>query len=129
MEEKNLNRTRIVGLRLTQAEYDKIEKRWKATTCRKLSDYIRRCIFDKPVVTTYRNRSLDDFMSEMIRLRHELNALGYNFNQSVKKLHTLDKIAEFRLWLMRYEIEKAILFNKVDDIKNYLQKQSEIWLQ
>ena len=37
------------------------------------------------LVATYRNQSLDDFMTEMMQLRSELNSIGNNFNQAVKK--------------------------------------------
>ena len=129
MKEQHSNRTRIVGLRLTPDEYAKIEKKWKASTCRKLSDYVRRSLFDKPVVTTYRNSSQDDLMAELTRLRSELNAVGNNFNQAVKKLHTLSQIAEFRSWLIAYEVEKKILSNKVDEVRNNVKKILETWLQ
>lgn len=129
MEKENVSRTRIIGLRLTPQEYAKIEKKWRASTCRKLSEYVRRSLFEKPIVTTYRNRSLDDFMAEMIQLRGELNAVGNNFNQAVKKLHTLHQISEFKSWLIAYEVEKKTLFNKVDEVKNRIQKMSETWLQ
>ena len=94
MGRENSNRTRIIGLRLTPAEYAKIERKWKASTCRKLSDYVRHNLFDKPVTSYYRNQSLDEFMAEMIMLRNELNHIGSNFNQAVKRLHTLNQIAE-----------------------------------
>ena len=129
MKEQNSNRTRIIGLRLTPEEYTKIEKKWKASTCRKLSDYVRCCLFDKPVVTTYRSSSQDDLMAELTRLRNELNAVGNNFNQVVKKLHTLSQIPEFRNWLITYELEKSILNSKVDEIRNNVKKMLEIWLQ
>lgn len=129
MKEQHSNRTRIVGLRLTPDEYAKIEKKWKASTCRKLSDYVRRNLFEKPIVTTYRSSSQDDLMTELTRLRNELNAVGNNFNQAVKKLHTLSQIAEFRSWLIAYEVEKKILSNKVDEVRNNVKKILEIWLQ
>lgn len=129
MERENSNRTRIIGLRLTPEEYAKIEKRWKASTCRKLSDYVRHNLFEKPVVSTYRNQSTDDFMAEMALLRTELNHIGNNFNQAVKRLHTLSQIAEFRSWLIAYEVEKKTLFNKVDEVKKHIQKIAETWLQ
>ena len=129
MKEQNSNRTRIIGLRLTTDEYAKIEKKWKASTCRKLSDYVRRSLFEKPIVTTYRSSSQDDLMAELTRLRSELNAVGNNFNQAVKKLHTLSQIAEFRSWLIAYEVEKKILSNKVDEVRNNVKKILEIWLQ
>ncbi|MBE0392471.1 plasmid mobilization relaxosome protein MobC [Flavobacterium sp. PL002] len=129
MEKGNSNRTRIIGLRLTTAEYAKIERKWKASTCRKLSDYVRRSLFDKPIVTTYRDASLDQFMLQMIQLRNELNAIGNNFNQAVKKLHILQQIPEFKSWLIRYELESKILFNKIDEVKKSIQKFAELWLR
>lgn len=129
MSQAQKNRTRIIGLRLTPGEYEDVEKRWKNSTCRKLSDYVRHIIFKKPVVTTYRNKSLDDFMAEAARLRKELNAIGNNFNQAVKKLHTLDQSSDIREWLVGYELEKKILMNKVDEVKEHIRKIGEKWLQ
>ncbi|MGN6541455.1 MAG: plasmid mobilization protein [Ginsengibacter sp.] len=129
MERKNSNRSRIIGLRLTFDEYRKIEKKWKASTCRKLSEYVRRSLFEKPIVMTYRNSSQDDLMTELTKLRNELNAVGNNFNQAVKKLHTLQQIAEFKSWLIAYEVEKKILQNKLDEVRNNIKKMLEIWLQ
>jgi len=129
MGRENSNRTRIIGLRLTPTEYAKIERKWKASTCRKLSDYVRHNLFEKPVTSYYRNQSLDDFMAEMVLLRNELNHIGNNFNQAVKRLHTLNQIAEFKSWLIAWEVEKKTLFNKVDEIKKHVQKIAESWLQ
>jgi hypothetical protein len=129
MERENSNRTRIVGLRFTPEEYKKIERKWKTSTCRKLSDYIRKHLLSKPITTNYRNQSVDEFMSEIIRLRRDLNALGNNFNQAVKRLHTLQQIPEFKAWIIGHELEKKILFNKVEKIKKCIQKISEKWLQ
>lgn len=128
MKEQN-NRTKWLHLRLTPDEYQKIMKEFNKSTCRKISDYARKNLLHKPIVNTYRNQSLDDFMAEMIRLRGELNAVGNNFNQAVKKLHTLNQITEFKHWLISYELEKKILFNKVDEIKKHIQKFAESWLQ
>jgi hypothetical protein len=129
MKRENSNRTRIVGLRFTPEEYAKIEKKWKASTCRKLSDYIRRHLFEKSINTTYRNQSLDDMTHEMMQLFKQLNGIGNNFNQAVKKLHTLNQIPEFKVWIISAELDKKILFDKMDEIKNYIQKISERWLR
>lgn len=118
-----------VKCRVTPAEYLKIHQKWKTSTCRKLSDYLRKKLFDKPLVATQRNASLDDFMIEMIKLRKELNALGNNFNQVVKKLHILRQLSEFQTWLIGYELEKRILFNKIDEVKKQINKIADKWLQ
>ena len=129
MSEENNNRTKWLHLRLKPDEYEKINRQFSKTTCRKLSDYARKILLGKPMIATFRDQSLDDLMSEAIKLRNELNALGNNFNQAVKKLHTLHEIAEFRHWLFTYEVEKNILFNKIDEIKNHIKKLAEKWLQ
>jgi MobC-like protein len=126
---KTENRKRFVGIRFTTNEYEQIEKKWKASTCRKLSEYVRKIIFSKPIVATYRNKSLDDLMSELIQLKKELNGVGNNFNQAVKKLHTLHQIPEFSDWIQVYETEKNLLLNKVEEIKNITGKIGEQWLQ
>ena len=129
MEKENSLRNRIIGLRLTIKEYQQIEKQFKNSTAKKLSDYVRHVLFDKPITVYQRNKSLDDFMTEMITLRNELNSIGNNFNQAVKKLHTLQQIAEFKAWIITYELEKKTLFNKVDEIKNRINKIADEWLQ
>ncbi len=129
MEKKNSFRTRIIGLRVTLKEYEQIEEKCKNSTAKKLSEFIRRVLFEKPVTMYQRNKSLDDFMAEMMLLRNELNGLGNNFNQAVKKLHSLQQIPEFKNWIITFEIEKKILFNKVDEIKNRINKIADEWLQ
>jgi hypothetical protein len=129
MEKENSLRTRIIGLRLTLKEYHQIEKNFHSSTAGKMSDYVRSVLFDKPITIYQRNQSLDDFMAEMILLRNELSSIGNNFNQAVKKLHTLQQIAEFKAWIITYDLEKKMLFNKVDEIKNRINKIADEWLQ
>ena len=68
-------------------------------------------------------------MREMIKLRNELKAIGNNLNQSVKKLHTLNQISEFKTWLIANEIHQKVLAEKVDEIKSKINQISDKWLQ
>ncbi|HZH96205.1 MAG TPA: plasmid mobilization relaxosome protein MobC [Flavisolibacter sp.] len=129
MSEQNNNRTKWLHLRLKPEEYDKLHKAFKKTTCRKISEYSRKILLGKPLIKNYRNQSLDDFMTEMMQLRNELESVGNNVNQAVKKLHTLQQIPEFKSWIMTYELEKETLFNKVEEIKNRINKIADQWLQ
>lgn len=127
MIEQSNNRTKWLHVRLKPEEYDALHKYFRKTTCRKLSDYARKILLNKPFTTTYRNRSMDALIAEMALLRRELNHIGNNFNQAVKRLHTLNQIAEFRQWLIAYEVEKKILHNKIEEIKKQILKISEKW--
>ena len=121
------NRTKLITLRLTPGEYQELNRRFKTTTCRKLSDYLRKILLAGKVTVFTRNQSIDDFMVEMINLRRELNAIGNNLNQAVHKLHILEKIPEFRSWILLNESDKKILINKVDEIKNRINQFAEKW--
>lgn len=129
MERENSNRSRRITLRLTDQEYAKIESKFTASTCRKISDHIRRQLFNKPIITTYRNQSLDDYMEEIIVLNSELRAIGNNVNQIAKKINSLKLMPEFKMQLFMFEIESKRLFDKMEEIRNHTKKLSEKWLQ
>lgn len=129
MSEINDNKTKWLHLRLSEAEFQKLRSLFNNTTCRKLSEYARKKLLDKPVVITTRNKSIDDLMSELVSLRTELNNIGNNLNQAVKKLHTTYKIPEFKQWLLGFEIDKKTLSNKLEAIKSLIKKLVEQWLQ
>jgi hypothetical protein len=124
-----LNRTRLVGLRLTDVEYDRIAKQWQQSTCRKLSEYIRDRLFNRPIITQYRNQSIDDAMAELMQLRTEINHIGHNFNQAVKKLHLLQQIPEFKSWLASNEPVIASLHQQIQKIDSSVQQMGKQWLQ
>lgn len=126
MEGKN-QRNRIVGVRLTLVEFEKIEKKWKASNCVKLSDFIRKMIFQKPIIASYRNRSMDDFMAEVIKLRSELNGIGNNFNQLVKKLHMTPRTEGIEKLLVSYELDKRHLLRHIEKIQLFIEEQGAKW--
>lgn len=123
------NHSKWLHIRLKEEEYTQIHKKFEASTCLKLSEYARRVLLEKPITINQRNQSLDDFMAEMIQLRNELHPLGNNFNQAVKRLHTLEKISEFKSWLLLYETSRKILLEKVENIKQKIGQFSDKWLQ
>ena len=129
MKEEKANRTKLLQVRLTPKELESISNKFSRTTCRKLSEYVRKVLLDKPVTMYHRNKSLDDFMSEMITLRNELNAIGNNYNQVVKRLHSLERMEEIKAWALLNESSKQILLKKVDEIKLKIAQINDQWLQ
>jgi|SRR5665213_1456836 len=123
------NKTKWLHLRLSEDEHKQVHRQFSKTTCRKLSDYARKILLGKPVTGTYRNQSLDDFMSEMIRLRADLNAVGNNFNQAVKKLHSLDHTQQVQQWMIATELNRRALQKSIEAIENSIGKIADQWLQ
>jgi len=130
MENQTNNKTKNwISFRVKPQEYEQIIRNFSSTTCRKLSEYARKVLLNKPVVIKYRNQSADEFLSAMIPLKNELNAIGNNFNQAVKKLHTLNQISDFKNWLMTYDEDRKKLLQKADEIKDKINQIYEQWLQ
>lgn len=92
-----------ISFRVKPDEYQKIHGLFSKSTHRKLSEYARNVLLQKPVTIKVRNESADQFLNEMILLKKELNAIGNNYNQAVKKLHTLNHISEVKGWLNSHE--------------------------
>jgi len=128
-DNKKQVRNRWVTLRMNDEEYALMEKYFKTTTCREVSDYVRRLVLNKPVNIKYRNASIDDFLTDMTTLKRELNAIGHNFNQAVHKLHQLEHIAEFQSWVLHNEKDKASFFGKMDLILSRIEKLHQLWSQ
>ncbi|RYJ44276.1 plasmid mobilization protein [Flavobacterium beibuense] len=127
MKVKN-NRIRLVHVRLTTGEYNGIHKKFKRTTCRTFSEYIRAVLLERPVITTYRNLSQDALLEQMAILNRELNAIGNNINQVAKKLHTL-RHGEIALWQGEYDTQSTVFTQKTTEIKSILKTLTEEWLR
>lgn len=129
MQQKKENLTRKISVRLSPDEYRKIELAFKATTKRKISEYIRYVLLDKPVTVYTRNHSLDTIMAALSLLKSELSAIGNNYNQAVKKLHTMDRIAEIKTWAERSEKSYQVFLEKTAEINQKINQLFDQWLQ
>jgi len=128
-KQENEVRNKMVVVRMNNTEFEKVESLRKKTTERYLSSYVRKLSLEMPVTVKYRNQSADDFLKDMLELKKELNGIGNNFNQVVHKLHILDKIPEFRVWVNHYDGLHQSLVSKVEEIKLKVSQLYEQWLQ
>lgn len=122
-------RSKMVVVRMNETEINQLTKLQGKTTEKDTSAYLRKVALQKPVTVKYRNESADDFLLDMLNLKKELNAIGKNFNQAVHKLHILDKIPEFRVWVQQYDGLQKVLISKVEEIKLRMNQLYEQWLQ
>lgn len=128
-ETEKINRTRKVTVRFAETEFNKIMRSFRTTTKRKLSEYIRYVLLEKPVTVYTRDQSLDDMLALFNSLKNELSAIGNNFNQAVKRLHTMDRIAEIKAWAEAGEKHRKLFMEKVAEINQKIAQLSDKWLQ
>ena len=118
-----------MNTRFTPEEYDIIRSRFKKSMFRKMSEYSRSVLLHKPVIFTYRDKSMDDMLEELILLRRELNYFGNNFNQAVHKLNSVMGMPEAKLWQEALTVLSDQLEPSIGEIKDKLNNYSEIWSQ
>jgi hypothetical protein len=127
MKEENDQRTKWLHLRLSEKEQQQILAQFKKTDTRRISDFARKILLGKPMIGTYRNSSMDEFVVELVRLRTELNHIGNNFNQLVKKLHTTQRAESISALLVGYELDKKILLKHIAAIQSFIEKNGDKW--
>lgn len=118
-----------ISIRVKPEEYKQIFQLYKTTTCRKLSQYVRAVLLQKPVTVKLRNSSVDDLLAELITLKNELSAIGNNYNQAVKKLHTLREQPEYLAWIISNERQQQELLQKVVEINQRMNQIYQQWSQ
>lgn len=129
MNQEKSNLTRKVTVRFKPEEYSKVNVSFKGTTKKKLSEYIRFVLLEKPVTVYTRDQSVDDLMTELVRLRNELSAIGSNFNQLVKRLHTAGQFQEIKALALRCENDQEKFTEKVKEINLKIAEMSDKWWQ
>ncbi|MEC5143061.1 plasmid mobilization relaxosome protein MobC [Chitinophaga sp. 212800010-3] len=116
------------NIRLTEQEFELLHSKLETTTCRKISEYVRNVLFDRPVTIRQRNQSLDDLMTALILYRNDLNALGNNFNQVVKRINSIPPGPEFFAWLPVAENLQKELLEKIGSFQKQIDQLGEKWL-
>ncbi len=129
MKTEKSNLTRKVTVRFKAEEYNKVNVSFKATTKKKLSEYIRYVLLGKPVTVYTRDQSVDELMAELVRLRKELSAIGSNFNQLVKRLHTASHFQEIKTLALQTESDQKKFLEKTNEINLKIAEMSDKWWQ
>jgi len=122
MSEQTISPKKWITIRVKPDEYIVIYKLFKETTNKKLSQYVRKVLLQKPVIVLYKDASSGEILSALNQLSRELSAIGNNFNQTVHKLHTLDHVQDIKIWAEMTESGRQNLLRKVDEIRQSLNE-------
>jgi len=126
---KTAIRNKWVTVRMNQAEFELLEKNRKRSTEKTNSNYLRKLALQQPVTKLIRNQSIDEVTTAIIQLKKEINFIGHNLNQIVHKLHTLDRIPEFRSWAQQYEHTRESILNRTTKLLIHAHQTLSQWLQ
>ena len=118
----NTRRSRRLLVRLTMDEYDRLNKKYRSTTYRTLSEYHRALLLQLPVSVHFRNQSLDEFLPIAIAIKDDLNACVKDFSEAVVKIGGLSANGGMGAEPGYYDLVQFSLLQKVEEIKSMLIK-------
>lgn len=128
-KDKTAIRNKWVTVRMNQAEFELLEKNRLRTTEKNNSNYLRKLALQQPVTKLTRNQSMDEATTAIIQLKKEINFIGHNLNQIVHKLHTLDRIPEFRSWAQQYENTRERILTDTTNLLLHAHQILSQWSQ
>ena len=67
---------RFVSVRLTEEEFKEVYRPCENSTCRSLTEYVKKVLTKKPVTVKVRNQSQDELLQTMIGLKNRLDQLA-----------------------------------------------------
>ncbi len=129
MAKEEDKRVRWKNLRFKPDEYELLEGRFKKTRFRKLSEYMRNVLLDKPITVNYRDKAMDDILEELILLRRELNAIGNNLNQAVFQINAAHGNADGKLWARLLSVVNSKVEPSIEEIKEKMNQYADVWSQ
>jgi hypothetical protein len=92
----NATPKRFLSVRLTSEELEEVYQHSNSSSCRSLTEYVKKVLTKKPVTVKVRNQSQDDLLAAMIGIKNRLDQLtdqAQDKNESEK----LRELAEIRL--------------------------------
>lgn len=112
---------------LSSEEYQLLKGKAIQTTTPRISTYIRKVLFQGKITVLSRNRSMDDLMAELIRLRNELGIIANNYGQLPEILGDLQNHPDLKNWIFKYGEDLKILIPKIEEIKFQIAQFASTW--
>jgi len=72
----NTTPKRFLSVRLSSEELEEVYQLSKTSTCRSLTEYVKKVLTKKPVTVKVRNQSQDDLLETMIGIKSRLDQLA-----------------------------------------------------
>ena len=101
----NVSPKRFLSVRLTSEELEEVYQLSKTSTCRSLTEYVKKVLTKKPVTVKVRNQSQDDLLAAMIGIKNRLDQLAEQAQEKNSEA-VLREITEVRR-LIRESFDKS----------------------
>lgn len=126
-QEELLNR--ILVLRLTEDDYNKLKKLVNETTSQSVSEVVRKILLKDKITYLYRDVAMNGLLEELASIRKELRAIGIDINQVTKTFHTTSDPSRKYVHSIQAFHKNQLIEEKVDRLLEIVSQLALKWLQ
>ncbi|MCF0075391.1 hypothetical protein LZD49_33240 [Dyadobacter sp. CY261] len=119
---------RNIWLKIDAEQYDSLQAQRASTTCRSLTEYIRRLVCQQPVTVNYRDASLEDLITELSIIRRHLATAAEALALSAEKVSQTYG-AEQQSWLEAHQKDREVILGHIQQIYQHTKQVAIKWLQ
>lgn len=123
------NLTKLIGVRVSEDFYNRLEEKRKKTNCQTLSEFARAILYKEKIMFYYTDASLDAVAQEIAGVRKELNLIGNNINQITKSFHQAPTSEQRIYHALKAGDNYKLIGEKVDKLLLMIAEISKKWLQ
>ncbi len=84
---QNERLTRVIGIRVSEIYYSKLEGLRKNSNCQTLAEFTRMILQREKIIWYHKNIGHESIAVELTAIRKELKSIGININQVTKYFH------------------------------------------
>jgi hypothetical protein len=121
--------TRHIQAKVSEKVYNRLNQMLQNSDCHYMGELVRRILSREKITCYHKDASMDAPMEELIRIRHELNAIGVNINQITHSFHISDSPGKQVFQSLRVAEEYKKVGDKVDRLLTMVFELGQKWLQ
>jgi len=73
--------SRLIGVRVSEAFYNKLEAQRASTNCQTIGEFARKVLLEEKINYYHRDAAMESVAAELAGIKRELNVIGSNINQ------------------------------------------------
>lgn len=121
--------THLVGVRISERFYNRLEEIRKNSNCQYVSEVARRILYREEIIWYHKDATMDSTVAELALIRKELNSIGININQITRHFHSADTPNQKIFQALKIVEEYKKVGQKLDRVMDVTSEITKKWLQ
>jgi len=121
--------THLVGVRLSEKVFNRLEQQRKVTNCQTLAEFARMILQHEKIIWYHQDASLEPVMIELVGIRRELKSIGTNINQVTRHFNSTAHPSKKVYEALKVLDEFRKVHDKIEQVFAIIEKLEQSWSQ